>query len=197
VRDVTNLQWPEAPFGADQRPFGHRTDMLAAFAVEWADRLDAEPLPVAAATAYLRVRKHGNPYDIHPGTLSIGFRATAIDEPRDVPDLLAVVDRAFTRARRHATILAGHRLDQDLIRMTILSPVPLRGVAGVRAGWANRATRERGTALMLDTALDAASTPPVWSWTCRWTRCPPRFPETPCVRSPWLGPRWPAAWPSG
>jgi hypothetical protein len=155
VRDFTNLQWPESPFGAEQRPFGKHTDMLAAFAVEWADRPDAEPLPVGAATVYLRVRKHGTALHICPGTLSIGFRASIIDRAADVPDLLALVDRALTRARRHAVIVAGHRLDGDLRRLAALSSVPMRGAAGVLAAWANRGNRERGVALMVDTDMEA------------------------------------------
>jgi hypothetical protein len=155
VRDFTNLQWPEAPFGAEQRPFGKHTDMLAAFAVEWADRPDAQPLPVGAATVYLRVRKHGSALDIDPDTLAIGFRANVIDQAADVPDLLALVDRALTRARRHAVIMAGHRFNSDLSRMTALSSVPMRGAAGVLAAWANRCNRERGVALMVDTDADA------------------------------------------
>ena len=68
---------------------------------------------------------------------------------------MALLDRALTRARRHATILAGHHLDSDLNRMTGLCTVPLRGVAGVLTGWANRDTRERGMALMVDTDTEA------------------------------------------
>jgi hypothetical protein len=129
--------------------------MLAAFAVEWADRPDADPLPVGAATVYLRVRKHGSALDIRPHTLSTGFRANVIEDPGEVPDLLALVDRALTRARRHAVIVAGHRLDGDLSRMAVLSSVPLRGAAGVLAAWADRSTRERGVALMVDTDVEA------------------------------------------
>jgi hypothetical protein len=155
VRDFTNLQWPEAPFGAEQRPFGRHTDMLAAFAVDWADRPDAQPLPVGATTVYLRVRKHGSAVDISSDTLSIGFRANVIENTAEVPDLLALVDRALTRARRHAVIVAGHRLDGDLSRMAALSIVPMRGAAGVLAAWANRSNRERGVALMVDTDAEA------------------------------------------
>jgi hypothetical protein len=157
VRDFTNLQWPEAPFGGEQRPFGKRAGTVAAFAVDLADRPDADPLPVGAATVYLRVRKHGSALDIGPDTLSIGFRATVIDYAADVLDLLALVDRALTRARRHAVIVAGHRFEGDLSRMTLLSSVPMRGAAGVLAAWADRGNRERGVALMVDTDVEACA----------------------------------------
>lgn len=158
MRDFTNLGWPEAPFGADQRPFGRRSDMLAAFAFEWANRRADDTLPVGAAVIYLCVRKRGSAEDIRAGTVSIGFRATVVDCMSEAPALLALVDRALTRARRHAAIVAGHRLDDDLTRMTALSTTPLRGAAGVLAAWADRTKRERGLALMVDTYVEASAT---------------------------------------
>ncbi|MDQ7905970.1 hypothetical protein RB614_15770 [Phytohabitans sp. ZYX-F-186] len=157
MRDYTNLQWPEAPFGAEQRPFGQHHDMLAAFAVDWTS-LDAGLLPVAAATVYLRVRRHGTAAQAGEQSLSIGFRATVIEEPAEAPHLLTLTDRALTRARRHAVILAGHHLDNDLTCMGALSTTPLRGAAGVLAAWANRTVKERGVALMIDTAAEARTT---------------------------------------
>jgi hypothetical protein len=158
VRDFTNLQWPEAPFGAEQRPFGRHWDMLTAFATDWADRPDATVLPVAAATVYLRVRRHGSRYDIGTETLSIGFRAAVLDDPAEAPNLVAVVDRALTRARRHAVILAGHALGDDLAQMMALSATPLRGAVGMAEAWADRASPGRGLAVMIDTAAEAGTT---------------------------------------
>ncbi|MCT2280772.1 hypothetical protein M3G91_24445 [Micromonospora chalcea] len=156
MRDFTNLQWPEAPFGAEQRPFGRPWDMLAAFAIDWAEQAPGRrEAPVAAATVYLRVRRHGSTYDISGDTLQIGFRATVLDHPDEAPDLLTLTDRALTRARRHAVILAGHALDQDLARMMLLSTAPLRGAAGVAEAWAHRSTKGPGLALMIDTAAEA------------------------------------------
>jgi hypothetical protein len=157
MRDFTNLGWPEAPFGAPQRPFGHHADMLAAFAVEWTAQPENGPLPVAAATIYLRLRRRGTAYRVDEGTLPIGFRAVVIDDSSELPELLAVTDRGLTRARRHAAILAGHRFDADLTRMATLSSVALRGVDGVLDAWAARNTRERGMALMVDTSDASAS----------------------------------------
>ncbi|WBB97223.1 MULTISPECIES: hypothetical protein [unclassified Solwaraspora] len=39
--------------------------------------------------------------------------------------------------------------------MAALSAAPLRGAAGVLAGWANRAVKGRGMATMVDTAIEA------------------------------------------
>ena len=77
-----------------------------------------------------------------------------------MPDLLALVDRALTRARRHAAILAGHNLDADLARLSHLSASRLRGVTGVHLAWSNRLQRERGTALPIDTDKETRHTHP-------------------------------------
>lgn len=158
MHDWTNLQWPEAPFGAEQRPFGHHADMVTAVALDWTDRPDTGPLPVAAATVYLRVRRRGSAEEVRADTLPIGFRVTVIDDPAEVPGLSAVLDRALTRARRHAAILAGHALGDDLARILALSSAALRGAAGARAGWADRAVSQRGMAVMVDTAAEASTT---------------------------------------
>jgi hypothetical protein len=129
--------------------------MLAAFALDWTTPADADPFPVAAATVYLRVRRHGSAHQVSDEELSIGYRATVIESAAELPDLLALTDRALTRARRHAAILAGHQLGDDLTRAAELSTIPLRGAAGVLAGWANRSVKERGMALMVDTAAEA------------------------------------------
>ncbi len=160
MRDATNLAWPEAPFGAAHRPFGQRPDLLTALALDWADTTEPasqHSFPIAAATVYLRVRRHGAPLEIDPDTLDVGFRVSVVDTPAEVGDLIALVDRALARARRHAVILAGHRLDHDLTRLTAISMVPLRGAAEVLAAWADRTVAERGMALMVDTDVEAAA----------------------------------------
>ncbi|RZU48762.1 hypothetical protein EV385_0486 [Krasilnikovia cinnamomea] len=158
MRDISNLLWPEAPFGAEQRPFGRARDMLTAVAIDWAVQRGGEPLPVGAAAVYLGVRRHGNAYEVNSDTLSIGFRTTVIDTPDELPELLAILDRTLTRARRQAAILAGHRLGGDLARILDRSRVPLRGAAGVIDVWAHRMTKTRGLARMVDTAVEAATT---------------------------------------
>jgi hypothetical protein len=157
VRKFTNLQWPETPFGAEQRPFGQHWDMLTACTIEWAGQVDAEALPVASSAVYLRVRRHGAGHRVTDETLSIGFRTVVIEDAAEVPDLLNLTDRVLIGARRLGAILAGHHLDGDLTRMNTLSAVPLRGAAEVLSAWANRAVKQRGTALMIDTALEASA----------------------------------------
>jgi hypothetical protein len=128
-----------------------------------------------AAWVILRVRRHGSARVIGDDTLSIGFRAAVIDDTVEIPALLAVTDRALTRARCHAVILAGHRLDADLVRIAALSAVPLRGATGVRSAWANRATKERGVALMVDTGWEASATGTELDMPLDAAECPTRW----------------------
>jgi hypothetical protein len=159
VREFTNLAWPETPFGAEQRPFGQHIDMLAACTFEWTDQpAAAESVPVAASLVYLRVRRRGSTQQISDDTLSIGFRTAVIEDGTEVPDLLTMADRALTRARRHAAIMAGHWLSADLDRLNTRAAVPLRGVDGVLSAWSDRTGKQRGVAVMIDTGSEANKT---------------------------------------
>lgn len=158
MREYSNLQWPQTPFGAEQRPFGRHTDMLSAYTIEWTGQPDAGALPVASTMVYLRVRRHGEAQLVTDETLSIGFRILVIGDPSEVPNLLAVTDQQLSGARRLGAILAGHHLDSELDRMNALSETPLRGAAEVLSAWANRAVKQRGMATMIDTAVEAAAT---------------------------------------
>ncbi|MFC7280168.1 hypothetical protein ACFQS1_39945 [Paractinoplanes rhizophilus] len=158
MREYTNLQWPETPFGAEQRPFGRQWDMLTACTLEWTTETDGGMLPVASSFVYLRVRKHGTAQAVSEDTLSIGFRAIVIDDPAHVRDLLTVTERELSGARRLGVILAGHALSRDLTRMTALSATPLRGAIEVEAAWTRRDVKQRGAAVMVDTAVEAAET---------------------------------------
>lgn len=159
MREFTNLAWPETPFGAEQRPFGQHVDMLAACTFEWTDEPDvSKTLPVAASFVYMRVRRRGSTHVISDDTLSIGFRTAVIEDRAEVPDLLTLADRALTRARRHAAIMAGHWLRPDLTRINARTAVPLRGVDGVLSAWVDRSEKQRGVAVMIDTGSEANKT---------------------------------------
>ena len=159
MHDFTNLAWPEAPFGADQRPFGKRCAILAALAFDWAPASDGEPVPAAVATVYLRIRRDGTTLEVTDETLAIGFRVTTIESLAEVQALLQLTDRAVTRARRHAAVLAGHRFEDELAQLAALSSDSLRGIAGVRSEWPGRSAKVGGIAQMVDTGFEAADAP--------------------------------------
>lgn len=147
MREYTNLLWPEGPFGADRRPFGKPSPMIAAFTVDWT----AQDLPAAAAAAYLRVKRAGT-VEVSPVTMNPGLVAVAAEEQADPLRIVGWLDRGLVRARRHATVLAGHNLADTLTAASTLVDKPLAGLTGVAASWAVRGNKERGTARMIDTA---------------------------------------------
>lgn len=155
MRDYTNLAWPEAPFGADQRPFGKPARILAAAAVEWAPGNCGARLPVCAATVYLRTRRAGT-LQVDPNTLNVGFRVVVLDEADEAHALIDLFDRALARGRRHAVALAGHGLANDLKAIAGLAGRRLPGVVGVSLAWAERASKGRSMARMVDTRHDVA-----------------------------------------
>jgi hypothetical protein len=155
MRDITNLSWPEGPFGADQRPFGRRNRILMAIALEMDDRV-----AVAATAVYLRMQRN-QILDVRSDTLNLGFRATVAEDAADEADLLELIDRALVRGRRHAFVLAGHGLGRDLARLPAPGDRRLPGVIAVAEAWAGRRERQRGMATMIDTQedVDAAAAP--------------------------------------
>ena len=159
VRDYSNLDWPEAPFGAAQRPFGRRSALLAAFAHEWLPDPSGEAGLAAAAVVYLRLRRDGKATLISDETLSFGFRVTVLETPADLLPVVRIVDQAISRARRHATVVAGHGLEDELTRLLTMGGTKLRGIEGLHHEWASRGEKHSGLAQLVDTATEARQSP--------------------------------------
>ncbi|WP_322747929.1 MULTISPECIES: hypothetical protein [unclassified Frankia] len=145
MREATNLGWTDTPFGAARRPFAERMSLLAAFTVVG----DEGAPPAAAAAVYLRLPR---PMTVTDTTLRFGFHAVAVDDPSEIPMVVALVDGLLVQARRRAAILAGHRLADELASLAAAAGGrPLRGITAVAACW-RAADTERGVARLLDTA---------------------------------------------
>lgn len=151
MRSFTNLSWPHGPYGSEFRPFGKREHLLTAVAVDWT--YTPETVPVSVSVVHLRVRP-ATTLDIDGRSLSIGFHTTAIEASHETETQLAHLDKVLVGARRHATILAGHRFQHDLTQVLKLTDRRLPGVQGVSEAWTDRQTKGRGIAHMLDTCLD-------------------------------------------
>jgi hypothetical protein len=112
-------------------------------------------LPVCAAAVYLRTRRAGT-LQVDPNTLNVGFRIAVLNESGEVPALVNLFDRALVRGRRHAAALVGYGLGNDLKAIASLTDRRLPGVVGVSLAWADRASKRRGMARMVDTRHDIA-----------------------------------------
>lgn len=150
MKDLTNLDWPEAPFGTGHhKPWGRKSPLLCGFELQPAAEI-AGPLG-CVATVYVRI----NPREAVTAatdTLPIGFRVTVAEGPDDLPSLLEILDSALARARRHAAIIAGHHLDHSLGPLVHSNGGRWPGVTSVLGGWLDRPDQDRGFARLVDTA---------------------------------------------
>lgn len=150
MREFTNLVWPDDPYHAGQQLYHKPPPMLAAFATLWIDD-DEEALPVSAAVVYLRLHRT-RPVPLDTG-FPFGFRvAAAEDAHADRPEMREVVGLDLLQARRHAAVLAGHSLADDLYGWRAAGIN--RGIQAVDLLWPGRSSPGRGLAHMVDTAHD-------------------------------------------
>ena len=87
-------------------------------------------------------------------TLTFGFRAASATDPLGVPGVAAAADLDLMQARRHAAVLAGYHLAEDLaaLRQAVGMTVR-RGLAAVAGDWADRSPAA-GRAALFDCGLD-------------------------------------------
>lgn len=153
---MTNLSWPDTPYGADKRPVAKTVHLLTGMAVHWADD-GQDTVPVSAAAVFLPVHRT-QPTVVHADTLHFGFRIAVAEHDHDTQDVLRFVDRILVQARRHAAVLAWHSFADDMHVMQDLAPERLPGVLAVGQAWQDRTRRERGCAPLADTADDLDGT---------------------------------------
>ncbi|MFD8339980.1 hypothetical protein ACFV42_46445 [Streptomyces solisilvae] len=154
MRELTNLQWPDTPYGADKRPFGRRVHLLTGMAMQCADT-GRTVEPVAAAAVFVPIHRTRQA-TVTPGTLHVGYRVAVAETGDDTAALLRFVDGILVQGRRHAAALAWHSYRDDLHVMQGLAAGRLPGVTGIGDAWADRTRRERGICPLIDTANDLA-----------------------------------------
>jgi hypothetical protein len=183
MRTYTNMTWPDDPYRTGQQLYHRPAPRLAAFAVE---RTAAGGRPAAAAVAIVYLPLHRTQaLTVTEQTLTFGFRAASIDEVAEAPGMTAMADLDLMQARRHAAILAGHLLADDLAALRQADDaVVLRGLAAVERDWAARGEAS-GRAAMFDCGFDLPGRPSL---------------EQACQQAGIIsrhGPRRGADWPAG
>lgn len=151
----TNLAWPEDPYRTGQQLFRKPGPMLTAVALTTDALTGTSPAaPTAMAVAYLPLNRT-RPAAIAGQELDFGFRAVSASDPAGLADLARQVDLDLARARRHASVLAGLLVAEQIDRLQAdVGEMVLRGAAAIRRDWADRASPARGKALMIDCGLD-------------------------------------------
>src|SRR5437870_9035425 len=149
MQSFTNLAWPQDPFGTTQRPFVKPSEMLTSIAVKDPGRCDCSH-PIAVAISYLRLYRR-RPLPVRESTFNFGFYVVSIGSQDEGNELLRLVDEELTRARRHATILAGHSIPNALSILRRAAPnQPARGLEAIERAWPARNEPASGLARIID-----------------------------------------------
>jgi hypothetical protein len=153
MRTWTNMTWPDDPYRTGQQLHRRPVPRLAAFTAELAVA-DGGQAPAAVAVVYLPLHRTRT-VTVTERTLMFGFRAASTADPAEAAELAGIADLDLMQARRHAQVLAGYHLADQLA--ALLSAAPgrrtLRGLAAVQHDWADRASAA-GQAAMFDCAFD-------------------------------------------
>jgi hypothetical protein len=155
----TNLAWPDDPYRTGQQLYRRPAPRLAAFTT-WPDAISGQTMPVTAAVVYLPLHRT-RPVTVTAQTLTFGFRATTASDPAEAPAVATVADLDLMQARRHAAILTGHLLLNDLSALQHAGRTAgLRGLTAVASDWASRKPAA-GRADLFDCGLDLPGGPPL------------------------------------
>ncbi|HEY5989687.1 MAG TPA: hypothetical protein VIV12_25395, partial [Streptosporangiaceae bacterium] len=157
MRTYTNMTWPDDPYRTGQQLYRRPVPRLAAFTTGCTAKGN-RLVPSAVAIVYLPLHRT-QAVSVTEQTLTFGFRAASTDDPADLPALAALADFDLMQARRHAAVLAGHRLVSDLAALQQPGDaVALRGLAAVEREWAARG-KVAGRAATFDCGLDLPGAP--------------------------------------
>ncbi|CAL9326604.1 hypothetical protein [Streptomyces sp. SudanB91_2054] len=156
MRELTNLGWPETPFGSVTRPVQKPTTWLTGLSLLWGEAGD-EPVLMGAAAVFMKIhRTQSSP--VSAPLANFGYRVLVPDAMGQTAEIVRHLDVVLVQARRKAQVIAWHNGADDL---HVLRQLPRAegeprhpGVTAVADGWKDRTTRERGTARCVDTSHD-------------------------------------------
>ncbi|OVZ99452.1 hypothetical protein B9W64_37285 [Streptomyces sp. CS159] len=156
MRELTNLGWPETPFGSVTRPVQKPATWLTGLSLLWGEAGD-EPVLMGAAAVFMKIhRTQSSP--VSAPLANFGYRVLVPDAMGQTAEIVRHLDVILVQARRKAQVIAWHNGADDL---HVLRQLPRAegeprhpGVNAVADGWKDRTTRERGTARCVDTSHD-------------------------------------------
>lgn len=156
MRELTNLGWPETPFGSVTRPVQKPATWLTGLSLLWGEAGD-EPVLMGAAAVFMTIHRTQSSQVSAP-LAHFGYRVLVPDGMGQTAEIVRHLDVILVQARRKAEIIAWHNGADDL---HVLRQLPRAegeprhpGVTAVAAGWKDRTTRDRGTARCVDTSHD-------------------------------------------
>ncbi|MFC5911764.1 hypothetical protein, partial [Streptacidiphilus monticola] len=79
MHEATSLLWPEGPYAAERRPFGHPQRLLTAISLLWADDGD-RAVPLGYGSVFIPVHRTKSLL-VDPDTIHFGYRALVAETP--------------------------------------------------------------------------------------------------------------------
>jgi hypothetical protein len=154
MRTYTNLAWPEDPYRTGQQLYRRPPPRLAAVTMNRAGDGSRRLACLSVAIVYLPLHRTKT-LTVTGQTVAFGFHAASIAGTAEAPGLARLAGLDLLQARRHAAVLTGHMLGDDLTALRNLAGdlVP-RGIVALEREWADRHDPASGKAAMLDCGLD-------------------------------------------
>jgi hypothetical protein len=151
MRTYTNLAWPEDLYRTGQQLYRRPPPRLAAVTTS---RIGSSSVCRSVAIVYLPLHRTKT-LTVSGQTVAFGFHAASTTGTCEATALARLAGLDLLQARRHAAVLAGHMLGEDLAALRDLAGdlVP-RGIVAVERDWADRHAPACGKAAMLDCGLD-------------------------------------------
>ena len=153
MHTYTNLAWPEDPYRTGQQLYHRPSPRLAAVTMSRAGGGSGLACQ-SVAIVYLPLHRTKT-LAVTGQTVAFGFQAASITDTSEAPALAWLAGLDLLQARRHAAVLTGHMLGEDLTALRDLAGdlVP-RGIVALEREWADRRDPASGKAAMLDCGLD-------------------------------------------
>ncbi|MET7606590.1 hypothetical protein ABZS96_29655 [Streptomyces avermitilis] len=156
MRELTNLGWPETPFGSVTRPVQKPANWLTALSLLWGEA-DNEPVLMAAAAVFMKIHRTRS-WPVFAPLANFGYRVLLPDAMGETAVIVKQLDVLLVQARRKAQVIALHNGADDL---HVLQQLPRAegearhpGVNAVAEAWKNRTSRDKSTAYCVDTSHD-------------------------------------------
>ncbi|MFQ6146739.1 hypothetical protein ACLMNJ_27300 [Streptomyces seoulensis] len=156
MRELTNLAWPETPYGSVTRPVQKPGTWLTSLSLLWGEHGN-ETVLMGAAAVFMKIHRT-QPLAVSEPLAHFGYRVLVPDGMGQTAEIIRHLDVILVQARRKSQIIAWHNGADDL---HVLANLPRTegeprhpGVIAVGDGWKDRTTRDRGTAFLVDTSHD-------------------------------------------
>jgi hypothetical protein len=156
VRDLSNLGWPETPFGSVTSPVQNPATWLTGLSLMWGDA-GGEPVIMGAAAVFWKIHRTRRTAVSEP-LVHYGYRVLVPEALGENHAIVTALDTLLVQARRQARIIAWHNAGDDLHLLLReidgLGGNRCPGIVSISEAWKDRSGREKGTALCVDTARD-------------------------------------------